>query len=148
MRFPGSACWVSHREGPSVEYRVMSRGGWIRTRDLRVMRRLLGVPYMHVCRAFMILPRVVSGKICLFRYTVCDTACGTSAGLSTLDHVGELTERQPRQRDRGPEFLISKPSSPYKSGGFPGLESRCRKSSQDVLGEVPRCPCVLPGERT
>jgi hypothetical protein len=38
---------------------VSYSGGGIRTRDLRVMRRLLGVSYLFICRPFVILPQVV-----------------------------------------------------------------------------------------
>jgi hypothetical protein len=41
---------------------------------------------------------------------------------------------------------VSKPSPLPKLADFQAVESRCRKSSQEVLGDVPRCPCVLPGE--
>ncbi len=37
----------------------INSGGGIRTRNLRVMRRLLGVRYMRICRTFLILSEVV-----------------------------------------------------------------------------------------
>lgn len=41
---------------------------------------------------------------------------------------------------------FSKPSPLPKSGGFPGLSVDVRSCPQDVLGDVPRCPCLVPGE--
>ena len=39
---------------------------------------------------------------------------------STLDDVGELLERQPRARNRGPEVLVLQTLSLPKGRGFPG----------------------------
>jgi len=41
---------------------------------------------------------------------------------------------------------FSKPSPTPKVAEFQGVECRCPKSSQDVLGDVPRCPCAVPDE--
>jgi hypothetical protein len=77
-------------------------------------------------------------------------ATGESAlhGLDVdLDDDGELLERQPRARDRGPEVPILETLSRPQSGGFPEGEYGSLKSSQDVLEpDVPRCPCAVPVE--
>jgi hypothetical protein len=48
-----------------------SSGGGIRTRDLRVMRRLKGFRYIAFCRACLLLGEAKSGWMCPSCYTVC-----------------------------------------------------------------------------
>jgi hypothetical protein len=67
-----------------------------------------------------------------------------------LDDVGELVERQPRAGDRGPQLLVLQPVSPSRKSPISSASSvdvrRPPRASQDVLGDVPRCPCAVPDE--
>ncbi len=71
------------------------------------------------------------------RWTVLTSTPTTSANSSRVSPERVIAARR-CSLSNAPPFS--------KVADLQRVECRCPKSSQDVLGDVPRCPCAVPGE--